>query len=183
MGGVGGRITDKEYETVITNVFTRHISRAEQKKIRLRYIPEYIRELTKEAIYWRLKYRKYQDPVSQEEWKSYEELVKNEVKMHKKILKNLDIVRRMFVVSDDENHFSQSIDPKRVRAVVNYLIANKSDDDIILYMLTRQFRGQKNEIDNILYAIYATWALYGEFRIRPSRRSSASASEGSIGWF
>lgn len=174
MGGIGGTIPDNLYEVVLTNTFTRKISKADLKKIRLRYIPEYIRELTSESIYWKKNYRKCLDPISLDEWKSCEKQVKAEVKKHKTILKNLDIVRRMFVVSDDENYFSESLDRDRVQAMVNFLKANQGDDEIF-YTLTRLYRGQKNECDKVFYLIYATWSLYGEFRVRPSRRSSASA--------
>lgn len=166
-----GKISDQDYEIVFTFLFTQKISEEEISTVRLRYIPQYIWELKNKKYYWEEEYQKYLDRTSQENWLSYEKKLKYEIKKHKKILKNIDIVRRKFVVSDDDNHFSESIDTLRVQRIVDYLKENQSDDEIF-YKLTTQMRGQKNEFDHLFYLIYAIWALYGEFRIRPSRRSS-----------
>lgn len=165
-----GNISDDEYEVVFTLAFTRNVPKADLDRVRLRYIPDYVWDLVVRRDYWEKAHRTYRDQVTLDKWRTHEELLKEEVDKHKRILRNIDIVRRTCGPTDDENHFSRSLDPARVRGLVDYLKANQGDCEIF-HRISGHFRGKDREMDNILYLIYAIWSLYGEFRIRPSRPS------------
>ena len=72
--------------------------------------------------------------------------------------------------SDDRYFFTRSMDPELVKALISRIKENVSEENVILEML------QEGPVYLLLlnfthtfYVVYASCALYGEFRIRPSR--------------
>lgn len=170
--------TDESFETFVRSKLTQKISKTALKNIQLKYIPDYLRKLRNKKDYWENEYRKYQDDMSSKKWRSYHKKFNVELKKHKTILKNLDVMRRVFVYPYDSNHFSQSLDPERVQAIVDYLKDNQSDDNIF-YRFTA-VTGQNKDFDHFFYVTYAIWALYGDFRVRPPGSTAVQVKKNSL---
>ena len=172
-------VTEERQEKFIRFALTQKVPEAELENIKLRYVPDYIREMRLKKIYWGKEYRKWHDDVSMNYWKLSAKQQHDEIRKHKIFLKNLDRLRHAFVHNSDDRHFfTQSMDPERVEALISRIKENENDDNIILEMSNeRPLGGTKVDFTHTLYVVYASCALYGDFRIRPSRNGEEKIKE------
>ena len=174
-----GLEVNEKHEKFFRFILTREVPEAELENIKLRYIPDYIREMRLKKVYWGKEYRKWHDDISLNNWKLSAKQLEDEVKKHKIYLRNLDQMRRMFVWSSDDRYFfTQSMDPERVEALVSRIKENECDDNIILDMLNEDpVQGSEVDFTDTFYVVYASCARYGEFRIRPSQNGEIKVKE------
>ena len=171
--------SDDKYEQFFRFILTRKVPEEELENIQLRYIPNYMKKIKLNKVYWEKEYRKRHDNVSLKNWKSTAKQLQHEIRKHKIFLRNLDQMITKFVWNSDNGYFfTRSMDPERVKALISRIKENERDDNIILEMLKEDpVHLPLLDFTHTFYVVYASCALYGEFRIRPSRKGKIKMKE------
>lgn len=145
--------------------FEAKVPQAELDAFELLYIPEYVRDIVKKRDYWQREYQYWKDLISKKKWTEYEQRFKNENNKLKTVIRNLD--EEIYRMTRLKNHLSKSLDRKRLEALIEYIKAKHSNENVLQAMLQAAFF----TCDGIqrAYIIFAIYATYGEYRCRPTQ--------------
>lgn len=167
-----GEETDEDHERKMREKLEAEIPEAELETVELKYIPEYIRELKKKTEYWQKEYVHWNDLISKKNWMKYEKDLNNKITKLKTVIKNLDkeLDTYKHLKSIKDIHLSHSLDRKRVQTLIDYIKKNESNDEVLKDMIKSAVSSFR--FVETAYVKFAIYAMYGDYRCRPSRRNS-----------